>query len=132
MINWNLISKILGQLLLLEVAFLMCCLVLACAYGESDVAAFGISAAITLAAALLMIYLGRSAPSVMTRRDSYLVVSMVWVVFSVFGAIPFLLTGAVERPIDAFFETMSGFTTTGASLIDDVESLTHALLSGEA
>ncbi len=128
MINWNLISKILGQLLLLEVAFLMCCLVLACAYGESDVAAFGISAAITLAAALLMIYLGRSAPSVMTRRDSYLVVSMVWVVFSVFGAIPFLLTGAVERPIDAFFETMSGFTTTGASLIDDVESLTHALL----
>ena len=128
MINWNLISKILGQLLLLEVAFLLGCTALSLAYGESDALAFVITSGVTLLFGLLLIFLGRNAPPAMTRRDSYLVVSLVWVVFSIFGSLPFLLSGVLESPIDAFFETMSGFTTTGASLIDDVENLPYALL----
>lgn len=128
MINWRIISKIIGQLLLMEVAFLLGCLCLSWCYDASDAVAFAISCGITSAAALLFIYLGRNATSTMSRRDSFLVVSMAWVVFSLFGALPFLLSGTLVSPIDAFFETMSGFTTTGASLIDDVESMPRALL----
>lgn len=128
MINWKIISKILGQLLLLEVSLLLLCSIYAWVNGEHDFYAFLSSSGITLAAALLMIYLGRGGETMMSRRDSYIVVSSVWIVFSIFGSLPFLLSGALLRPIDAFFETMSGFTTTGASLIDDVEVLPHALL----
>ncbi|MBQ7444163.1 MAG: TrkH family potassium uptake protein [Bacteroidaceae bacterium] len=128
MINWRIISKILGQLLLIEVLMLLACTVFAWLRGEADVYAFGISAAITEGAALAMIYLGRGTDATMSRRDAYLVVSAVWVVFSIFGALPFLFSGALQQPVDAFFETMSGFTTTGASLIDDVEALSCALL----
>jgi trk system potassium uptake protein TrkH len=64
----------------------------------------------------------------MSRRDSFLLVTLVWLVFSLFGSFPFYLSGYVPSITDSYFETISGFTTTGASLIDDVERLPHALL----
>ena len=128
MINWKIITRILGQLLLLEAALMALCWVVAMCYGESDAPSFLISVLVTLAAASVLNFTGRSSTSTMSRRDSFLVVSLVWVVFSLFGALPFVLSGALTNPTDAYFETMSGFSTTGASLIDDVESLPHALL----
>ena len=64
----------------------------------------------------------------MSRRDAYLVVSLAWIVFSFFGTFPFLISGYIHSFTDAYFETMSGFTTTGATIIDNVEVLPHGLL----
>ena len=128
MINWKLISKILGSLLFIEALFMALCLAMSAVYGESDMLVFVISACITGAVASLFRYLGHGAENTLSRRDAYIVVTLTWVVFSIFGMFPFLIQGSPGNLTDAFFETMSGFTTTGATVIDDVESLSHGLL----
>lgn len=129
MINSRLIYKILGSLLLLEAVFMGWCVIMAFCYGEKDAFPFLISTLVTMAGGVLLKYRGKDASNNMTRRDAYLVVTLTWLVFSVFGSIPYLLSGILTNPTDAFFETMSGFTTTGASVINDVEhSLSHAIL----
>ncbi len=128
MINWRLLSKILGQLLGIEAVMLIVCLVMSiCCHGD-DWLAFAFALAVTCFFSGLLQRLGRDASSFMHRRDAYLIVSLTWVVFSALGSIPFVASGYVPSITDAYFETMSGFTTTGASLIDDVESLPRALL----
>ena len=128
MINWRLIWKIIGQLLFLEAGMMALCMLMSFLYCEDDTRAFGIAVAVTIVGACLLQYAGRGFENSMSRRDSFLVVSLVWAVFSFFGAIPFFASGYVPSPTDAYFETISGFTTTGASLIDDVERLPHTLL----
>ncbi len=128
MINWKLISKILGSLLFLEALFMALCLAMSAIYSEPDLLVFVISACITGASASLFRYFGHDAENTLSRRDAYVVVTLTWVVFSVFGMLPFLIQGSPLSLTDAFFETMSGFTTTGATVIDDVESLSHGLL----
>lgn len=128
MINWKLISKILGSLLFVEAFLLSVCLVISLGYGERDTAAFALTAAITAAAGLVLRLVGAGAGNTLLRREAYFVVTATWVVFSVFGMLPFLLCGALADVTNAFFETMSGFTTTGATILDDVERLPHALL----
>ena len=128
MINWKLISKILGSLLFLEALFMALCLAMSAIYSEPDLLVFVISACITGAGASLFRYFGHDAENTLSRRDAYVVVTLTWVVFSVFGMLPFLIQGSPLSLTDAFFETMSGFTTTGATIIDDVESLSHGLL----
>ena len=128
MINWKIIFRILGQLLSIEALLMLACLVMSLCYGEDDAAAFITSVNITLAGSVVLLYFSRGSSNSMSRRDSFLVVSLVWVVFSLFGSLPFLISGYLPRLADAYFETMSGFSTTGATLIDDVERLPHALL----
>ena len=128
MINWRLIAKILGSLLFVEAFFMALCLVMTFIYGEADLPEFIVSTAITAAGGCIFRFLGYDAENSLSRRDAYIVVPMVWVVFSIFGMLPFLIQGTPSSLTDAFFETMSGFTTTGATVIDDVESLSHGLL----
>ncbi|NJO68121.1 MAG: TrkH family potassium uptake protein [Bacteroidetes bacterium] len=64
----------------------------------------------------------------MGKREGYLIASLIWVVYSIFGALPFMISGKIPSFTDAFFETMSGFTTTGASILKEVESLPHGIL----
>ena len=126
MINWRLISKILGSLLFIEAIFMALCLVMTLVYAETDMPIFIFSTAVTAAGAFLFRYGGFDAENSLSRRDAYVVVTLTWLVFSLFGMMPFLLQGLGLT--DAFFETMSGFTTTGATVINDVESLSHGLL----
>ena len=128
MINWKIIWKIIGQLLCLEAALMLGCWLMSLCYGESDAKAFAISVVTTFLTGVALHYIGYHASPTMSRRDSFLVVSLVWIIFSLFGSFPFYLSGYVPTVTDAYFETISGFTTTGASLIDDVERLPHALL----
>ena len=122
MVNRKLIFKIIGSLLLLEALFMLICVGMAIFFAHIDLIPFIASTCITLAAGMMLLRQSRGAPSMMNRRDSYAVVTLTWLTFSIFGALPYLFSGIINNPTDAFFETMSGFTTTGASVLNDVES----------
>ena len=128
MVNLRITSKILGSLLFIEAFFMALCAAMSFLYQEDDHLAFLASLLLTLAAGFLLLHAGRKAPDTLSRRDAYLVVTAAWVVFSLFGMMPFLIHGSISNLTDAFFETISGFTTTGATIIDDVECLPHAIL----
>ncbi len=128
MVNFRIISKIIGSLLFIEGFFMSWCAAIAFYYHEDDQFAFLISLLTTFACGFLFLLWGRTAENALSRRDAYLLVTSVWVIFSFFGMFPFLIHGSVPRLVDAYFETMSGFTTTGASIIDDVECLPHGIL----
>lgn len=128
MINFRIISKILGSLLFIEGFFMACCLAMAFSFYEDDELAFMASTILTFGGAFIFLFFGHEAENSLSRRDAYVVVTLTWVVFSFFGMFPFLIHGSLNNITDAYFETMSGFTTTGATIIDDVESLPHGLL----
>ncbi len=128
MINLKTIYRVLGSLLMIEALLMMCCAAMAFYYGEDDTLAFAITVIMTMTAAFTLQQLGRDADNYMSRRDAYLVVTLSWITFSAFGTLPFLISGYITNIASAFFETMSGFTTTGATIIDDVEALPHGLL----
>ena len=128
MINQKLLCKILGQLLFLEAVLLFFCLCVSLGYQEDDQFAFLVTILGTVGCGLALKWRGHGADNSMSRRDAYLVVTLSWIVYSFFGTFPFLISGYLNSFTDAYFETMSGFTTTGATIIDDVEALPHGLL----
>jgi len=83
---------------------------------------------LTFGFGFLFLFLGRHAENSLNRRDAFVVVTAVWVIFSIFGMFPFLIHGSIDNITDAYFETMSGFTTTGSSILNDVECLPHGIL----
>lgn len=122
------IFRIMGFLMLLETIMLLCCGAVALIYRENDLEAFLLSAAITTSVGFLFLFIGRGAEKRLSRRDGYVIVSMAWIAFSLFGMFPFILSGCIPSPTDAFFETMSGFTSTGASILNNIDSLPHGIL----
>ena len=128
MVNFRIISKIIGSLLFVESFFMSWCLIIAFTQHEDDVPAFLVSMLLTFGFGFLFLFLGRHSENTLSRRDAYVVVTAAWVIFSFFGMFPFLIHGSITNLTDAFFETMSGFTTTGATIIVDVEVLPHGIL----
>lgn len=128
MINWKMIAKIMGFLLFIEAGFLTLCTVLSAFYQEPDLPAFIISTLITAVIGIPLTYVGKKAERKLSRRDGYVVVTFAWIIFSLFGMLPYYISGYIPNITNAFFETMSGFTTTGASILNDIEALPHALL----
>lgn len=128
MINGKMIHKVLGALLYIEAGLMLLCLLVSYYYDEPDQLSFSLSFLITVLGAALLRYLGREGDNSLSRRDAYLVVTLSWIIFSLFGTMPFLISGYITNFTDAYFETMSGFTTTGATIFDDVEILPHGIL----
>ena len=128
MVNLRIISKIIGSLLFIEAFFMAWCVAIAFYYHEDDTLAFLLSMLLTFGSAFLFLLAGRKAENSLSRHDAYVVVTAVWVIFSFFGMFPFLVHGSITNITDAYFETISGFTTTGASILDDVEVLPHGIL----
>lgn len=128
LINPLLILRILSRILLVETIAFLFCLPVALIYKE-PVSLFIISATITLALSGLFFITGRKADAnKFSNRDGYLVVVISWVIFSALGTLPYLLSKTIPNFIDAFFESTSGFTTTGSSIIQDVEILPYSIL----
>lgn len=128
MVNFRIIWKIIGSLLFIEAFFMAWCLGVAVWAGEDDTLAFLLSMILTAGSGFLFLFLGRKAENALNRRDAYVVVTLAWVIFSFFGMFPFLIHGSITSLVDAYFETMSGFTTTGATIIDDLGILPHGIL----
>lgn len=128
MINFKTIIRIIGILLLLETVMFLVCSNVSFYYRESDMLDFWKAGGITAGIGLLLAALGKGGERQLTRRDGYVLVSFAWVAFSLFGMLPFYIGGYIPDIADAFFETMSGFSSTGATILDDIESLPHGIL----
>ena len=128
MVNFPLVYKIIGSLLFLLGFMLAICVGVSAYYKEDDLLSFLIATILTISAGFIFKYLGRNANNNLSRRDSYFLVTSAWIIFSIFGMLPFLVGGFIPNVTDAFFETMSGLTTTGATVIDKVEGLPHGIL----
>ena len=125
--NYRMILKLLSWAAFFEAAFLLLPVVTALIYGENVLFAYLISILICLGVGVLFLLI-RPKRQNMYAREGFYTVAVCWILFSVLGAIPFVLTKEIPFYIDALFETVSGFTTTGASILTDVESLSHASL----
>lgn len=126
-INVPMILKVIGILLIFESFFMCLPLGVAILYHEADARIFGISAAVTLLAGFALIFGIRTSHRDMGKREGLLLTSLVWVFFSIFGMIPFMWGSPDLCISDAFFESMSGFTTTGASVLSESIVISHAI-----
>ncbi len=126
--NWHQVSRILGHLVMTQSAFLLIAALVSFIYGEDDLVPLLNTALLTFAVGFAALIIGSKNNGRIGVREGCFVVGVVWVVFSFFGMLPFIFSGYIPSVTDAFFETMSGFTTTGASILNDIESLPHGLL----
>ena len=125
--NFRMIAYILGWILVFESLFMAAPLITAVCFGETEFWHFLLSAGICLLIGWIMI---RKKPerSQLYSREGNVIVALSWILLSIFGAIPFYISGAVPSYLDALFETVSGFTTTGASILSEVESMPKSML----
>ena len=126
--NTRLVVKTMGALLVIESVFMAIAMAVSFFYGDPDDGAFLVSTILTLVAGWIGIAIGTGASSQVGEREGYVIVALVWVVFSAFGMLPYWLSGQIPSFTDAWFETMSGFSTTGATILDDIEVLSHGAL----
>lgn len=130
MLHIPIIYKVLGTLLYLLALLMSICFGMSYWFNEGSThLAFGIPMLIAFVAGALLQYFGRHAENCMGRRDGFLIVSLTWIVFSVIGMLPLIISGSQPRVSAAFFETMSGFTTTGATALDNIDSLPYSILT---
>lgn len=125
--NYRVLFKVLGRVLLIEAGLLLAPLLTAFLYGES-LLPFLFTIALALAAAAVLLIPGRRSDGVFQAREGFASVALSWIILSLFGALPFVFSGVIPSYIDALFETVSGVTTTGASILGDVESLPRGVL----
>ena len=118
------IGYYIGRILLVEAVLLLLPALVALLYGESMVPYLTAAAALLAAGALLSVR--KPKRTTLFARDGFAVVALAWLLMSAFGALPFVLSGDIPNFIDAFFETVSGFTTTGSTILTEVEPLTRA------
>ena len=125
--NYRIIAYIVGWVFNLQAIFMVLPVLTAMVYGEKDIFAFFAAIVVCL---VIGLPLTRKKPTnkVFYIKDGCVAVALSWIVLSITGAIPFVLSGAIPHPIDAIFETVSGFTTTGASILTEVESLPRSIL----
>ena len=123
--NFAIVRYLIGWMLGIESVFLLCPALTAVIYGEEELPAYLIAAAFSLAGAALLCH-RKPKNTRFYAREGYVTVALCWLILAVIGALPFVLSGEIPFFVDALFETVSGFTTTGATILSDVEALSHA------
>ena len=130
--NWKLIGHIIGMLLMLESAFLGISSIVAFYYksilGESDFFPLFFTTIICVCIGMIFLRLTRNYTQSFSHREGFFIVTVSWVLFSLIGMIPYLLNGSLTSFVDAFLETMSGFTTTGCTVMNDIDEQPHGIL----
>lgn len=127
--NYKVILKVISTLLMINGAFMLTCIPFSIYYGGADLKPLLISSAITsLSGILLWHFTKNNKSNELRKKDGYLIVTMGWLSMSFFGSLPYMLSGAIPDITNAFFETLSGFSTTGASVLTDIESVDKGIL----
>ncbi|SNS44877.1 trk system potassium uptake protein TrkH [Ekhidna lutea] len=127
--NYKVILKVIGILLLINGAFMLTCLPFSFYYGEGDHMALIGSGFIAIGVGALLFLLTRNLESNdLRKKDGYLIVTLGWLSMSFFGCLPYIFSGAIPDLTNAFFETLSGFSTTGATVLTDIESVDKGIL----
>lgn len=126
--NIRLVLRMMGSLALVESVLLLAVCIIPLIYGENDAHYFLISSLISFAFAGVALFLGRNPSTFIGKREGSVIVTFTWIIFSLIGLLPFWMSGSIPSFTDAFFETMSGFTTTGASILNNIEELSHGML----
>ena len=127
--NYRVILKFLGILLLMNGGFMLFCLPFSIYYGGNDMYALLLASGSALLAGLVLFLLTRNGTNNdLRKKDGYLIVTLGWLFMSSFGCLPYIFSGAIPDLTDAFFETLSGFSTTGASILTDIESIDKGIL----
>ncbi len=128
-LNVKLIFKVLGGLLLAEAAFLLTPIFIAFFYAEHDMVRFYL---ITIAIAMVLgvagLIYGWKAEESIGKREGAIIVTSTWLIYTLIGALPFTLSGCIPDFTDAFFETLSGFTTTGTTILNNIEAMPYNIL----
>lgn len=128
-LNWQIIVPVVSGALLATGVGLLACFVVAVGGGDGGAVAVGVPVAVALPLGALGVVTARRLRSMPIRpRDGFAAVTGAWVVCALVGALPFVLEGTFDRLIDAYFESMSGFTTTGSSLLAEIEAQPDAIL----
>ena len=126
-INFLALARVIGLLLVIEAVFMLIPALTSFIYKENDVNAFLITSGITAIVGSAMAFGIRPSRPDMGKREGFLLTALTWVVFSIFGMIPFLIGDTQMSVSDAFFETMSGFTTTGATVMTSIDHLSNGI-----
>ena len=127
--NYSKIGKILGKIMVLEAILMLAPLVIAIIYNEGtrNILAFAIPI-VALAGLGMLLQIPKPKRDVLYQKEGFAITTMVWLVMTLFGAIPFVINGDIPNYIDAWFEIMSGFTTTGSSIVTDITEISHSTL----
>ena len=126
--NIKVISRYVGSALLVSALFMFLSILVSVAYGnDSALAALLISFTITFTVGIFPFIFVRRAKEI-TLKDGYMIIVLSWLLSFIFGMLPYALWGGPFTVINAWFESVSGFTTTGASILEDIESLPNSLL----
>ncbi len=127
--NFKMMGRFIGQIIAIEAAFMLPALAISAFYGETNaVTAFLYTLAIMVLLGGVMLMSCRKAGTIFGAQEGLVCVGFGWVTLGLLGALPFWFSGEIPHYMDAFFETVSGFTTTGSSILSDVESLSKGLL----
>ena len=127
--NYKMMGRFLAQILSLEGVLMIPALGISLYCGDTPaVQGFLISIAVALAVSAVLFRVCRGAPSAFYAKEGFVCVALSWVVLSIVGCLPFCLSGEIPQFVDAFFEIVSGFTTTGASIVPEVEKLSKGIL----
>ncbi len=126
--NYKLVFRLLGRLMVMEAVLMIPSLAVALLYGGGDAPAFLLAIGITSFAGALLSFLLKPEREDLTARDGMAVAGLSWVILSFFGALPFVLSGAIPHMVDAYFEAVSGFTTTGSTILTEIEHLPRGVL----
>ncbi|PKP04561.1 MAG: potassium transporter [Bacteroidetes bacterium HGW-Bacteroidetes-6] len=125
----KIILKVIGMALMFEALFMFAGILFSIYYADDDIFAIALSSLITaLTGAVLHFTMRKVDYNKLGKREGYVIVALSWFVLGAFGALPFMVSGYIPSFTDAFFETASGFTTTGSSILTEIEHLPHGLL----
>ena len=127
--NRRMIFYTVGQIILLEgILFILPLIVSLCYWEEKSMICFSVTLVSALVTGFLMTLVSKPGNKVIYAREGFIIVTFAWIALSAIGSVPFVISGEIPNVFDAFFETVSGFTTTGASVLTDVESMSHGML----
>lgn len=125
--NYKLITYIVGWMMVFEALFMAIPAIVACIYREDAFFSFMISMGLGLILGGALVF-RKPKDRTMYAREGFVTVSVSWIVLSIFGAIPFVISGSIPNVVDALFESVSGFTTTGSTILSDIEALEKSML----